>query len=65
MRIELDEETCAGHGRCYMLSPDYYEADDDGYCVGPVGVVPVALEAAARRGAENCPEDALTIIEDE
>ena len=65
MRVELDKESCTGHGRCYTLSPEYYECDDDGYCTGPVGLVPTGLEAAARRGAENCPEGALTIIEDE
>jgi ferredoxin len=64
MRLELDTDACTGHGRCYALSPEYFESDDDGYCAGPVGVVPPHMEAAARRGADNCPEGALTIIEE-
>jgi ferredoxin len=61
MRVEFDKEACTGHGRCYALSPEFYGADDDGYCVDPSGEVPSGLEAAARRGAENCPEGAITI----
>ena len=32
MRIEVDVELCTGHGRCYSLAPEVYEADDEGYC---------------------------------
>jgi ferredoxin len=63
MRVEFDQEACTGHGRCYALAPEFYGADDDGYCVDPSGAVPPALEAAARRGAYNCPENAITIVE--
>ena len=63
MRIEFDREACTGHGRCYTLAPEFYESDADGYCVDPSGDVPVELEAAARRGADNCPEEAITVIE--
>lgn len=61
MKIEFDRAACTGHGRCYTLAPEFYEADDDGYCVDPTGEVPVELEAAARRGVDNCPEEAITI----
>jgi ferredoxin len=54
MHVEFDKEACTGHGRCYALSPEFYGAD-------PSGEVPSGLEAAARRGAENCPEGAITI----
>jgi ferredoxin len=63
-RIELDSEQCQGHGRCYALAPEVYGADDDGYCElldpepGP------GLLEKARLGEMNCPEDALTVIED-
>ncbi|HEU5085744.1 MAG TPA: ferredoxin [Acidimicrobiales bacterium] len=64
MRIEFDREACTGHGRCYTLAPEVYESDDVGYCDDPTGEVPVGLEEAARRGAANCPEGAITIVED-
>jgi ferredoxin len=64
MRIVFDEQTCVGHGRCYALSPDVYDADDEGHCIVKVtGDVPPELEEAARVGASNCPEDALTIVD--
>ena len=64
MRIEFDQEACTGHGRCYALAPEVYEPDDDGYCIDPTGPVADGLEAAARRGADNCPENAITIVAD-
>ena len=63
MRIEFDREVCQGHGRCYALAPEFYTGDDDGYCLDPTGDVPEGLEDAARRGALNCPENALTVID--
>ena len=31
MKIHLDNEVCSGHGRCYTLAPDVFDADDEGY----------------------------------
>ena len=41
-----------------------YDADDRGHCtLLHDGDVPVDLEAQARSGAANCPEDALALPE--
>ena len=64
MEIRFDVEACTGHGRCYTLAPEFYEADDDGYCIDPTGPVPVALEDAADLGVLNCPEGAITAVDD-
>jgi len=64
MRIVLDTERCTGHGRCYTVGAEFYESDDDGYCAKPPEQVPPGLEEAALRGARNCPERALTVIEE-
>ncbi|TMK89283.1 MAG: ferredoxin [Actinobacteria bacterium] len=64
MRIVFDKEACTGHGRCYTLAAELFEGDDDGYCIDPTGEVPEGLEAAARRGAGNCPERAILVVED-
>ncbi len=62
MRIILDSEACQGHGRCYALAPDLFDADDDGYSVLLLtGDVPAELQDAARLAADNCPEYAITI----
>jgi ferredoxin len=63
MRIEVDAELCTGHGRCYSLAPEVYEADDEGYCATRSLEVPVDLEDAARLGAKNCPERAISVID--
>ena len=63
MRIEVDGDICTGHGRCWSMAPEVYEADDDGYCATRSLDVPPELERAARVGAMNCPEHAITVIE--
>ena len=65
MKILVDRERCTGHGRCYTLAPDVYEPDDDGYCLEQVTPVPPALKERALLGAANCPEDAITVIDDD
>jgi ferredoxin len=64
VRIVLDTERCQGHGRCYSLAPDLFDSDDVGHCVLLVDVVPEGHEADARTGADNCPEQALALVDD-
>ena len=64
MRIELDRERCQGHGRCYVLASAVFEPDDDGYGVVVSASVPAEHQDAAVLGASNCPEDAITVIEE-
>jgi ferredoxin len=64
MRVRVDHEKCTGHGRCYALAPEVYEPDDEGSCVIPNAQVPPEHADAARRGARNCPEEAIEISED-
>ena len=63
MKVHIDRELCQGHGRCYALAPEVYDCDDDGYGIERFTDVPKQLEDNARRGANNCPEDAITIEE--
>ena len=62
MRIEVDPEVCTGHGRCYALAPEVFEADDDGYCATRSLEVPPDLERPARLGVDSCPEGAIRIV---
>jgi ferredoxin len=62
MRIRFDRELCQGHNRCYMLAPELFDTDDEGYAVLRVqGDVEPALEAKARLAVDNCPEFAIEI----
>ena len=63
MKVNLDTERCTGHGRCYALAPEVYDADDEGHCVLRHDVIPVELEGKARAGVNNCPEEALSITD--
>ena len=61
MKVRVDPDLCVGHGRCYVLAPDVFGADDFGHCELLVDEVDGALAEQARVGAENCPERAITV----
>jgi ferredoxin len=64
MRIELDVDACVGHGRCYALATEVFDADDVGHCVIKItDDLPPDLVELARTGVSNCPEDALKIVD--
>lgn len=59
MKVRIDMDRCTGHGRCYMLAPAVFEADDRGYGVVIAADVPPELEEQARKAVDNCPEQAV------
>jgi ferredoxin len=60
-RVRVDADRCTGHGRCYTLAPDVFDADESGHCVVLVEDVSGDLEAQATEGEQNCPEQAITL----
>ena len=65
MKYIVDPALCCGHGQCYALAPDVYEACEDGYNAEAGNTVEVApdQEDAAREGAMACPESAILVLE--
>lgn len=61
MKVIVNAAACTGHARCNALAPEVYEVDDDGFNAVTELEVPVDLEAAAQRGAQACPERAITV----
>ena len=62
MRIVFDRDKCQGHGRCYALAADLFDADDEGYATLLVaGDLSDEQAAAAQLAADNCPEYAITV----
>jgi ferredoxin len=70
VKIRFDAEACTGHGRCYALAPELFDADDQGHCLAlgaggddswEVVEIDPSLEAKARLAVANCPEDALRL----
>lgn len=66
MRIELDRNVCQGHGVCQMNAPNLFTlSDEDGLAIQPQNPIPAEFEDEGRLAVMNCPELALTLIEDE
>ena len=65
MRILIDEARCSGHGRCYTLVPSLFDADDQGHSLlrEPGALTESQLEAA-RTAVLNCPEQAISLVDD-
>ncbi len=64
MRVQLDSGKCQGHNRCYALAPELFDVDDYGQAVLLIdGELPDNLHDKARLAAANCPEYAITIME--
>jgi len=61
VKVSVDAEVCTGHGRCYVLAPDVFGADDYGHCVVLQPEVGDDLAPQARAGEENCPERAIRV----
>ena len=64
MKITYDREACQGHNRCYMLAPELFDTDDEGYAILLVeDEVLAVLGGKAQLAADNCPEFAIEIKE--
>jgi ferredoxin len=64
MKVKVDEDRCRGHGMCLTLCPDVFQMTDDGYAVADPSDVPTGLESAAQEAIVNCPEQAISEIND-
>jgi ferredoxin len=65
MKIRIDADVCAGHGRCYETAPDLITDDEAGHGVvrDPTADVSDALVAQARTAARVCPERAVVLVD--
>ena len=63
MKVRIDSTFCVGHAQCAANGPDVYELDDMGYAVNPPEDIRAELATQARRGADACPERAITITD--
>jgi ferredoxin len=50
-----------GHTLCNAIGPDVYDLDDRGHCLPLVTEVPAEFVDQATKGADACPERAITI----
>lgn len=62
MHVMIDRDRCTGHGRCYGLAPELFDADADGYGeVHGAGELAPSSVDLARRAEANCPERAVMV----
>jgi ferredoxin len=61
VRVILDREKCQGHGRCYVLAPEVFAPDEEGYGTVLQAEVSGELLDQATRGVQGCPEGAISI----
>lgn len=64
MRIHVDPDKCTGHSRCSAIAPTLFDTDDYGLSTAVADDVPSEMEAVARRAVLNCPEQAISILDD-
>ncbi len=52
-KVSVDPDLCTGHGRCYSLAADVFDADEVGHCLVLVEDVAGELEAQLSSGSET------------
>lgn len=63
MRVEVNWDTCIGHGVCEGAAPQVFELDDDGVLQLLIeGEIPEKMQKDVRKAAFGCPEHALRLI---
>lgn len=64
MKIKYDSDACQGHNRCYMLAPELFDVDDEGYAILRItGEVAQELREKAQLTVDNCPEYAIELTD--
>jgi ferredoxin len=64
MQVRIDLDRCEGHGRCYVLAPSVFAADDEGNGeVVRAELDSPELIAAAELAEKNCPEGAIALVD--
>jgi ferredoxin len=66
VRIEVDASLCSGQGRCYSVSPEILDYDDQGFVTinGSSLTVDDSERDLAEQAAQACPEGAITVSKD-
>jgi ferredoxin len=64
MKVRVDEDLCLGCGICEGLAPEVFSMANEPFAEVLLDPVPEEYEEAVRQAAEECPEEAITIIED-
>jgi ferredoxin len=64
MRVAINPQLCRAHGQCYMLVPEVFEPDDNGYSRVYTAVVGPEFSDRVLAAVQLCPEEAISEVED-
>jgi ferredoxin len=63
-KVHVDEDKCIGAGQCVLRAPMIFDQREDGIVILLDATPPPELHAAARKAADLCPAEAITIEEE-
>lgn len=64
LKVRVDEHKCIGAGQCVLRAPKIFDQREDGIVVLLDPTPPAELHEAARKAADLCPAEAITIEEE-
>ena len=62
-KVRVDEDKCIGAGQCVLKAPRIFDQREDGIVILLDATPPAELHEAARKAADLCPSEAITIEE--
>ncbi|HOA21049.1 MAG TPA: ferredoxin [Anaerolineaceae bacterium] len=65
MKVSVDKDLCIGCGVCEGIAPTLFSLENAPTAEVLLSPVPEAIQEAARQAAEDCPEGAILVEEDE
>jgi ferredoxin len=63
MRVEVDLETCTGHGICESIADDVFEVQDDGTVLIHQNERPASDHDRMQQAITQCPAAALRLTD--
>jgi len=63
LKVVINKPACCGYGVCADICPEVYKLDENGIVFVDDDIVPEGYEAAAKEGAEACPQAAISIVD--
>lgn len=64
MKVIVDPDICMGCGICEGIQPDVFSLGAEPYAVVLLDPVPEKYRADVEEAVEQCPEEAISIVED-
>jgi ferredoxin len=63
MKLAVDFDRCASNARCMKACPEVFEVRDDGFLYILLEEPPEALRAKVERARDDCPTEAISIVD--